>query len=466
VSERSGSSTGIDGRCVWRGDPTYEDARGSALWNQRKPPRFPDVIAHVATAADVVAAVRFARGNHMRVAIRSGGHNLSGAALRDGGILIDLSRLDGVAIDGATRTAVVGPATSSRALAMALGESGLAFPVGHCGSVPMGGYLLSGGLGWNMSQWGLGCLSVQDIDVVTAAGDRITISERQHPDLFWAARGAGSGFFGVATAFRVRAHPLPSAIRSSTYVYRLADVEEVSAWARDIAPSVPRSVEMLLQLITAPPGAPSGPAGKAIVVAATVFEEDERRAAAALGILETCPALTRAFVRNVNAPTTFAGLHVLLDQRLPAQHRYIEDALWCAADYATLLPRLAEQLVDAPSPRSLVMATMPPRGPDDTSMPSLAFSVMGTTFVLCYSIWGDAQDDGRNRAWHTRLTDSVAATTLGRYIAEADLEAEGAARASFSTPAWERLRALKAIWDPDNVFHDFVGSRADQEDKP
>jgi FAD/FMN-containing dehydrogenase len=454
----------IEGRVLWRGHADYETARRGALWNERKPLRSPDVIVLVTSAKDVAKAVRFARSNEMRVAIKSGGHNLSGACLREGGMLIDLSRLDGFTINVAERTATVQPAVTSRAFADALAAHGLAFPIGHCGSVPMGGYLLCGGLGWNMGQWGLACLGVAAIDVVTADGELITASERENADLFWAARGSGSGFFGVATRFHLRVHELPRAIRSSTYLYPLADVEDVSAWARDIVPALPGSVEMLLHLATAPPGAPAGPAGKAVAVTATAFAEVEKSATDALAILETCPALKRALFRQVNEPNTFAGLHDALDQRLPAGYRYIEDALWSGADYATVLPRLAEHVVRAPSQRSLVMAVMPPPLPKGAPIPDVAFSVIGKTFLLCYAIWDDRAGDDRNREWHRQLVESIERETIGRYIAEADLSLGGAARTSFAPLVWERLQALKRSWDPDNIFHGYLEESAPKEE--
>lgn len=454
----------IEGRVVWQGEDDFESARQRALWNLRTPNRAPDVIVTPISEQDVAAAVRFAHEQNMRVAIKSGGHNLSGACLRQGGMLLDLSQLGAITIDESARTASVEPAVTSRALADALASVGLAFPVGHCGSVPMGGYLLSGGLGWNMSQWGLACMRVDAAEVVTADGSVVTASEDVNPDLFWAARGAGSGFFGVVTRFHLRLEALPGAIKSSTYVYPLADVEEVSAWARDIAPALPASVEMLLHLVTGQPGAPAGPAGKAVVVAATAFADDGNGAAKSLAVLETCPAVKRAFVRQVNELTSFAGLHDILDQRLPVCHRYIEDALWSSADYSTVVPRLAERMVGAPSPKSLVMAVMPPPRPEGARMPDVAFSMMGPTFVLCYAIWNDAADDARNKAWHRGLVDSIRSRSIGRYIAEANLDDEDAARESFAAPAWDRLMELKRGWDPDKLFYGFLGADEDMEE--
>ncbi|MCA1842137.1 MAG: FAD-dependent oxidoreductase, partial [Actinobacteria bacterium] len=211
-------SSGTDHR-LWRGDPGYEDARRGALWNAKKPDRFPDVIVRAASNEDIVDAVAFARSRGLRIAIRSGGHSMCGSPVRHGGLLLDLSPLDGFSVDPASRTATVGPAVSARTFAAGLAEHGLAFPVGHCGDVPLGGYLLSGGAGWNRGVWGPACFSLEAVELVTADGELVRADEQQHADLFWAARGAGPGFFGVATRFHVRVYPLPNVIRSSTHLY-------------------------------------------------------------------------------------------------------------------------------------------------------------------------------------------------------------------------------------------------------
>jgi FAD/FMN-containing dehydrogenase len=131
--------------------------------------------------------------------VRGGGHSWCGTPLRDGGMLIDLARLKEVIVHPRTRTAMVQPVVSGRELSHRLAAHGLAFPYGHCSTVPLSGFVLSGGFGWNMGSWGPACFSLEAIDVVTAAGQLVRATEDQHADLLWAARGAGAGFFGVVT---------------------------------------------------------------------------------------------------------------------------------------------------------------------------------------------------------------------------------------------------------------------------
>src|SRR5262245_35966530 len=144
---------GLDGSVAWRGDRDYERISRRMLWNAWKPARFPGLIVCAASEHDVAAAVPFARSRGLKVAVRAGGHSWCGSPLREGGLLLDLSRLREVAIDSVARTATIQPGVSSRELTSALAEHELAFPVGHCGRVGLSGFLLSGGLGWNSGVW-------------------------------------------------------------------------------------------------------------------------------------------------------------------------------------------------------------------------------------------------------------------------------------------------------------------------
>src|SRR5262249_22974698 len=148
-------------------------------------------IVSVADTSDVVAAVEFARDHGLRIAIRGGGHSYCGAPLRDDALLIDLGHLSEIVVDASGRTAAVQPNVSGRVFQASLERFGLAFPFGHCSTVPVSGFVLNGGLGWNSAVWGHACRNLIGVDVVTAAGESIRVDEAHEPDLFWAARGAG-----------------------------------------------------------------------------------------------------------------------------------------------------------------------------------------------------------------------------------------------------------------------------------
>jgi FAD/FMN-containing dehydrogenase len=164
------------------------------VWQKHIPDRFPEVIVTVASDADVIEAVKLARSRGLRISVRAGGHSWIATSLRDGGMLIDLSQLNGVTVDAAARTATAQPAIKNTELVAALEPHGLAFPAGHCPTVGIGGYLLSGGQGWNQGNWGIACKNLLAIDLVNADGELVTADAQRNSELLWAARGGGPGF--------------------------------------------------------------------------------------------------------------------------------------------------------------------------------------------------------------------------------------------------------------------------------
>ncbi|MFF5210894.1 FAD-binding oxidoreductase [Streptosporangium sp. NPDC000396] len=449
----------IEGPITWRGDASYESTRASMLWNDVKPDRFPDVIVRAASERDVPGAVRLARSRGLRIAVRSGGHSWCGSPLRDGGMLIDLSRLRGCTVEPASMTASVQPGVTGRGLAAALARHGLAFPVGHCGSVSPGGYLLSGGLGWNSGAWGPGCQSVQEIEAVTAGGEVVRCSEQENPDLFWAARGAGPGFFAVVTRFRLGLRPLPAGIVTAGYVFPLADVAEVTHWAAGIAAELPPFVELSAVLGTASSVTAEAPPGtKVIIVTAVAFANSWEEAGGSLQAFHACPLAGRALFRGPNRPATFDTLFDASQALWPERHRYAADDMWSASDIGVLLPELAGDIADAPSGKSLVLAVLSPLAPEGVPLPDMAFSVLGTAYFACYAIWEDPAHDDADIRWLRETMRKVEPLGTGHYIAETDLPADPSrARRSFAPGTWERLRALRARYDPEGLFHSYLG---------
>ncbi|MEU2851702.1 FAD-binding oxidoreductase [Streptomyces syringium] len=448
----------IEGDLVRRGDRAYDAARADAVWNGLTPERFPDVIVRAASERDVPEALAYARSEGLRVSIRSGGHNWSGSSLRDGSLLLDLSRLRQCDVDPASATATVGPATTGGHLVAALTPHRLAFPVGHCPSVAVGGYLLSGGLGWNSGAWGPACADVREIEAVTADGQAIGCGETEHPDLFWAARGAGPGFFAVVTRFRLALHPHPGAVVTTGLTFPLADIARVAAWAEATAAELPAHVETALVLTASGEATPHTPAGPRVTVGMTAFATTREEAYAALAPAEACPLADSAVSRQPATPTSFADLHAGAGSAWPPEHRYAADTLWSPESYATQLSRIADAVARAPSAKSLVLAPVRPVSEVPALLRNMAFSPLGVSYLVCYAIWDDPAGDAANQRWLRDTMTAVDPSGLGgHYIAETDLEADASrARRAYAPADWDRLQELKAAWDPDNLFQSYL----------
>ncbi|MFG2194070.1 FAD-binding oxidoreductase [Streptomyces sp. NPDC048639] len=452
------SAPGIEGEVLWRGDPGYDRAWEGVLWNRVRPRRYPEVIVSAASEKDVPAAVELARSRGMRIAMRAGGHSWCGSPLRDSGMLLDLSQLRRMDIDTASATATVQPGVIGSELAMELMRRELAFPAGHCATVALGGYLLSGGLGWNSGLWGPACASVEEVEVVTAEGGTVRCNADEHPDLFWAARGAGPGFFGVVTAFRLRLHPRPSSVMTTQYVLPLTETGAAVRWAAEAAPRLPPNVELGFILGTADPSlVTDGPPPRTVTISATAFSDTDRNAAEALAPLRDCPLASRTLSRQIAEPTPLDSLYGTASDAWPAGHRYAADTLWSDAAFETLLTKLAGAIEAAPTDKALVLAPVAPVGRKPELTADMAFSALGESYVVPFAVWDDPAEDEANFRWLREAMHAIEPLGTGHYIAETDLTADPSrARRSYAPEDWDRLQRVRAAYDPQGVFHSYL----------
>lgn len=438
----------IERRLLRRGRPGYEEARRAAVWNARTPARYPDCIAVAEREEDVVAAVAYARAAALRIGIRSGGHSFSGSHLRDGGMLLDVSRLTDVAIDAASRTAAVGPGCLGGDLDRLLALHGLSFPVGHCPTVALGGYLLLGGIGWNSRVLGPACQSVTAIDVVTADGELVRADATRHPDLYWAARGSGPGFFGAVTRFHLELHPRSPVVMASATIYPGEALGEVLAWARDIGPQVPRATE--LSVVVRPDV--TGAHGTAIAVEGVAHAESEDAARAALAPLDTCPAGDHALSAAPPALAPTPALAAELAASYPAGSRYAVDNMWTSASGSDLLPgvrRIAHTL--PPDPSHLTMMNWGP----SPARPDMAYSLEDDVYIGVYGIWTDSADDAAFARWATDRMRELEPLASGIQLGDENLGLRPARFAS--DEAMRRLDEVRSAYDPHGCFHPWLG---------
>lgn len=448
----------IEGKVTVATDAGYEDLRRSLIWNQLTPMRYPQVVVQVASEQDVIEAVRFARTQNMNIAVRGGGHSWVGFPLCNGSLLIDLGRLNRISIDHQTRTTVVQPAVTGQTLNQQLAQHGLAFPVGHCATVPLSGYVLNGGLGWNWNTWGPACFSVEAANVVLADGSLVVANQEQHADLLWAIRGAGPGFFGVVTQYLLKLYPMPRAITTSTYYYGLERIEEIGAWAAGIAGQLPREVELAIFCAQAPPAFDErcrSSNGFICVLSATGFFDTPDEAAATLSLLETCPVISECLGKDMNQPATMETLLDMGGRFWPEHHRCLADTLWSNSPPELQLAAVRNAFLQAPSPKSLALCAFTTGvGGSAAARPDAAFSMTAKTLLLCYAIWEQQEDDDVNADWHRKTIAELNRFVVGHYVGESDIVEEPArAERSFAPANWQRLQALRRTYDPDDLFH-------------
>jgi FAD/FMN-containing dehydrogenase len=438
----------LAGRTYYRGESGYEVARSAAVKNGRKPDRFPDVIVQAASDADVIAAVRLAKRNGLKIGVRSGGHSWAGAFLRDGGMLIDLAAMNSFTVDREARTAEIQPGLIGTDFNRALRRHDLFFPTGHCMNVGLGGFLLQGGFGWNSRLWGPACVSVRAIDVVTADGEMWHADEKRSADLLWAARGAGPGFFGVVTRFYLNVFPRPKVFLKSDYVYPIEAYDDVLRFVHAAQPRLSRSMECLVFTRRDILGHP----GPGALLTAPVLADSKEEAIEALAILEQCPARSKAVLTNINAVTELdALLQEGEDLLYPPGARYAADNMWTSAPVEALLPGMRDIATSLPAAPSHMMWML--WGPTEPR-PDMAFSMEDDLYIALYSVWHDAADDRKHQAWVTDHMKKLEPLASGIQLADENLAARPFKFIAEKNLA--RLETLRAKYDPGGLFHSYM----------
>lgn len=444
----------VKGSVVARGSPVYEAWRQSMIWNYRKFARYPDLIVQAENEADVVAAINFARRRGLQITSRGGGHSWSGCFLRDGGVLLDLSRLQALEIDTEARVAHVQPGVLGRILNWRLGEVGLAFPTAHCGMVPVSGFLLGGGLGLNSVAWGgMSVFNVQAIDLVNANGERLHASATENADYFWAARGGGPGLFFTVTRFHLRCYPLPRWITTDTYILPFGQLVDVSVAMQELGPRIDPRLELLTVVVPAPAQLRKKSGDRVAVLAATAFADNSSEAAAMLAPVARHAVLQRPLSKIDKRPTPFEVLYQDNEGPFPQRRARADNIYTDRVGEATEL--LSRHLPTAPSPGNTPVILW--RG--TAEFPQAAYSARGSFYFATYAQWDSATDDRSNEAWLKALYADMEPLATGHYINEFDREARAERTASCFAPAnWLHLQELRRQYDPQHVFQTFLGN--------
>lgn len=246
-----GLASTVKGRVVEPADADYDSSR--ALFNAMIDKR-PAAIAYCVDEADVAAAVRYGKVHGLRIAVRGGGHNGGGLGSVDDGLVIDLSPMNQIVVDGAAKVARVQGGALLKDLLEATHQEGLTVPVGIIGTTGVGGLTLGGGIGHFSRTFGLTIDNLLAATVVLADGTVVQADAEREPDLFWAIRGGG-GNFGVVTEFTFRCHPATTVL-AGPVLYDIDDAADVLRWYREFVPAQPDELGIWYGLVSVPPGPP------------------------------------------------------------------------------------------------------------------------------------------------------------------------------------------------------------------
>jgi FAD/FMN-containing dehydrogenase len=405
----------------------------------------PQAIVRPADAAGVARAVALARDSGLELAVRSGGHSLAGHSTSDGGIVLDLSAMRALDIDPEARTAWAQTGLTAGEYTIAAHQHGLATGFGDTGSVGIGGITLSGGVGYLVRKYGLTIDDLLAAELVTADGELVTASEREHPDLFWAIRGGG-GNFGVATRFQYRLHPVGQVFGGMLF---LPATPEVIAGMIAEGEAAPEELSGIVNIMVAPP-MPFIPAehhGKLLVIAMLVYAGDPDAGERALAPFRALATPYADMVRPMPYPEIYPpeeeGFHPTA-----VSHTMFMDSV-DEPVAKTILEYL--QASDAPIrvTQLRVLGGAMARVPDDAT----AFAHRGSRIMANVAAFYEGPADKPARqAWVDELSGALRQDDSGAYVGF--LGEDGPARLQDAYPAstWERLAAVKRRYDPDNLF--------------
>ena len=427
----------LRGPVLRQGDSGYDEPR--KLFNGMIDRR-PALIAKCAGAADVIAAVRFARDHNLIVSIKGGGHSVTGNAVCDGGLMIDPSLMKSIRVDPAALTVRAEAGVLGGEIDRETQAFGLSTPVGSVSTTGISGLTLGGGQSWLASKHGLAIDNLLSVDIVTAEGTLCTASATQHEDLFWGVRGAGHNF-GVVTSFEYRLHPV-GPVLGGMVIHPLSQAVKALRFYRDFTASQPDALQTWAGLLTLP----DGNQVLAIVPCYVGSIAEGERLLAPLRRFGTP-------VADTVAPLPYVAMQQIFDPAFPpGRLNYWKSAL---------AGRLTDELIEAsveyarrvPSPHTPILFIEMHGAYSRVGKTDTAYYHRDLQYdLIAVSMWTDPADTSKNidwtrelfAAWEPHLPSAVYVNDLGD-------EGEDRARNAYGDN-YPRLVALKNKYDPTNLF--------------
>ncbi len=433
-------SASFSGTVLLPGDDGYDEAR---LVHNGLVDRRPALIARCQGTADIAEAIGLARASSLEISVRGGGHNVAGRAVADGGLMIDLAEMKGIHVDASARTARAQGGVTWKELNRETHRQGLAVTGGAISSTGIAGYTLGGGLGWLMAKHGLGADNLLGVELVTADGEILNVTDESHPDLMWALRGGG-GNFGVAASLVYRLHPV-GMVTGGLIAHPIDAAADMLRFYRDAVADCPDDLTVFAGLVHAPDG--SGLKLAAMVVFHTGDPADAERD------LAPFKSWGRPLMVEVG-PMPYPVMNTLLDAAYPkgALNYWLSSFTTGLSD--ELIDALMDRFASVPSPMTAILlehfhGAVTRIGQTDTAVPHRD---TGWNLLLP-SEWLDPDDTEANVAW---TKDTFAALSEhfapGRWLNYLGDDQDGAIRSAYG-PNYDRLVEVKRRYDPDNVFH-------------
>lgn len=433
----------FNGRVIAPDDSRYETARTIVYGGID---RRPAAIVRVADAGDVSRLVSLAREHGFELAIRSGGHSSAGHSTTEGGIVLDLSDMKDLQINLEEKTAWAETGLTAGEFTAAVGAHGLAVGFGDTGSVGLGGITLGGGIGFLVRKYGLTIDSLLAAEIVTADGQLLYVDDKSHPDLFWAIRGGG-GNFGVATRFKFQLHEVDMVLGGMLFLP--ATVDTIASFIAE-AEAAPEELSTIANVMTAPPMPflPEEVIGKPIIMAMMVFAGDPAEGEKIVAPFRALAAPYADMLRPMRYPEMYppeegGEYHPIAVSRT----MFLDRVDHSVAEF--ILDRLQR------SSGSMAVAQLRALGGAMARVPSNATAFahrQSRIMANLAALYEKPEEKEVHEEWVAEFFSSLQQSDRGMYVNFVGKEGEAHIRAAYPNGTWERLRKVKAKYDPDNLF--------------
>jgi FAD/FMN-containing dehydrogenase len=432
----------FNGRVIAPDNPHYEQVRKIFAGNVD---RYPAAIVRVADAGDVSRLVKLAREYGFELAIRSGGHSGAGHSTTEGGIVLDLSGMKDLQVNLEERTAWVETGMTAGEYTSAVGAHGLSTGFGDTGSVGIGGITLGGGIGFLVRKYGLTIDSLLAAEVVTADGQLLYVDDKFHPDLFWAIRGGG-GNFGVATRFKFQLHEVDMVLGGMLFLPATPDT--IASFISQ-AEAAPDELSTIANVMTAPPMPflPEEVHGKPIIMAMIVYAGNPEEGEKVLAPFRALAAPYADMLRPMRYPEMYPPEEGEYHPIAAARTMFLDRVDHSVAEL--ILDRLQRSSGSMAVTQLRVLGGAMARVPSDATAFAHRQSKIMANLAALYE---KPEEKEVHEAWVTEFFSSLQQNDKGMYVNFVGDEGEASIRAAYPNGTWERLRKVKAKYDPDNLF--------------
>jgi len=448
MTDLKGAFGAFGGTLLVDGDAGYDEAR--AVFNGVIDRR-PAVIARCSSADDVATALGAAREQGLEASIYGGGHGVTGAAVVDGGVCIDMRGMKGINVDPAAKTARVEAGCTWGEVDAATQTHALAVTGGRVSDTGVAGLALGSGSGWLERKFGFVCDNLLAAEVVTADGRHVTASATENPELFWGLRGGG-GNFGIVTAFTLQLHDLGPIVLGGMLIYPAQMADALVPFFRDFMDGAPDEVGGGLAFICAPPEefVPEPVRGQPVIAVLVLYAGPVEEGEEAIRAMREFgpPAI------DLVGPMPYVAVQQLLDPPNPKGMRNY----WTADFYDSMpddaVSTLIAKATQPVSPMTQIIFVPGGGAVARVDEEATAFGQRRAPWNIHFlSMWPDPADDEKNIAYTRELAASMKPWASGRvYLNFIGDEGPGRVEAAFGPDKFKRLQVLKDEWDPTNVF--------------